>query len=460
MNMQASIIERVFIGLCFFWFVYLWIAFGTSIPYLDSGIDFLQAHDFYTGGIPLLGFHWASLHPPLKTAVVSVLFFLFGVSGRTYALFGLLLGSISCYSYYTIVKKNTTSLLFIAGMMMVFLLYPLGTAGMIGGFTDYALFTWCLLAWAGYCTNKRVVVIIASLCAVLTKEPGVLLPGSLIIAEFFHTYAAKSKIQWKYILVIFSTTLGLFVWLYILSLYGKGAWSDHILSEGYSSNGIIVALQNISSGGWNNPYALQNALHVFIMNFHWVYWIVAIVGLCIWVSVLFLHGKQQKIQRNALLPAGIFALFYVVLVLSFPTYAIPRYILPVSASLFIFLVYGMNGYWFIHKTWYVLCWAVLVFVSITGLYRSVDPLSLSIWNTLKLDNQTVYNMRDSQAGNDGITYNLQESFLQKQRTITIHNGMLKPTDCYQWRLYDPNNDKRIFSILAIPIVYSTIDCLH
>ena len=460
MKMGMSNIERIFIGLCFLWLVYVWVTFGSSIPYLDSGIDFLQAHDFYTGGIPLLGSYWASLHPPLKTTVVSMLFFLFGVSGRAYTLFGLLLGSISYFAFYTIVKKNTTSFLFLVGMMLIFLLYPLGIAGMIGGFTDYAVFTWCLLAWAGYCLNKRAVVVIASLFAVLTKESGVLLPGSLILAEFIHTYATKSKVQWKYILVISSTILGLFVWLYILSFYGKGAWSDHILFEGYSSNGIIAALQNIFLGGWKNPYALQNVLHVFIMNFHWVYWIISIMGVCIWMSSVFLHRKKYKIRRNALLPAGIFALFYIIFVLSFPTYAIPRYVLPVSASLFIFLLYGMKGYWRMHTIWYVICWAVLFVVSMAGLSRSIDPLSLRIWKPLKLDNQILYNMRDSFAGNDGITYNLQESFLHNQRTAVIRNGTLFPRDCYQWRLYDPNNDKRIFSILAIPVKHSTIDCLR
>lgn len=445
---------------CIIWFVFLWGKFGGTIPYLDSGIDFLQAHDFYSGGVPSLGLYWASLHPPLKMGVISAFFFFFGVSARAYSLFGLIVACISVYAYYTLVRKSTKSFWIIASMMIIFVLYPLGAAGMIGGFTDYALFTWCLLAWAGYVANNTFVVMIASLCAVLTKEPGILLPSSLIIAELIHASATKNKIQWKFILLTALTVVGLFVWLCILSLYGKGVWSDHILAKGYSSNGIVAAIQNIYTGGWNNPYALQNTLHLFVMNFHWVYWLVAVVGILVWVIFLLLHKQpEEQHRREALLPASIFALLYIALVLSFPTYAIPRYVLPVSASLFIFLLYGMKGYWSIHKVGYVLCWLTLVVISVTGLYRSVDPVSLGILKTLKLDNQILYNMRDQYAGNDGITYNLQEGWLLKTRTSLIEESILSPSDCYQWKLYDPNNDKRIFSILDVPVQRKSIDCL-
>lgn len=446
---------------CFIWFLFLWGLFGGSIPYLDSGIDFLQAHDFYSGGVQLLGLYWASLHPPLKMAVVSMFFFLFGTTSPVYALFGFVVACISSSAYFMIVRKSTKSVWVIASMMIIFVLYPMGVAGMIGGFTDYALFAWCLLAWAGYVTKRTYLVVIASLCAVLTKEPGILLPASLIIAYCLYALSTKSKIQWKFIFSIGVTTVGLFVWLGILSLYGKGAWSDHILATGYSSNGIIAALQNIYSGGWNNPYAFQNMLHLFVMNFHWVYWTMAVVGILAWGISQLLHQRPNADpQREALLPAGIFALLYSVLVLSFPTYAIPRYVLPVSASLFVFLLYAMNGFWHIHKAVYACCWGTLVIVSAIGLSRSSDPISLGIWKTMNIDNQGIYNMRDQYAGNDGITYNMQEAWIQKTRTSLIKAAMLFSSDCYQWKLYDPNNDKRIFTILHIPVQQKRIDCLR
>jgi len=443
---------------CLVWPLFLWMQFGGVIPYLDSGIDFLQAYDFYSGGLPALISHWASLHPPFKMTVVSILFFLFGSSSRAYALFGLLLGWIASCAYFVIVTKTIKSFWMIAGMMMIFLLYPLGVAGTIGGFTDYALFTWCLVAWAGYISNNTVVVFIASLCAVLTKEPGVFLPASLIIAELIQPTAIKRKIQWKFLISLAFTPVALFIWVGILSWYGKGAWSDHILAVGHFSNGMIASLQNISSGGWNNPYAFQNMLHVFVMNFQWVYWLVAIVGILL--ALFFCSKRPKHHPGEALLPAAIFAFLYIVFVLSFPTYAIPRYVLPVSASLLVFLLYSLRGYWFVHISLSVVCWLIVCGVSVMGLFFSIDPVSLGIWKTLTLENQTLYNMRDERAGNDGITYNIQEALLVKSRTKQIQQGLLQTRDCYQWKLYDPRNDKRIFSLFGVRPGHTFIDCLR
>jgi hypothetical protein len=95
-----------------------------------------------------------------------------------------------------------------------------------------------------------------------------------------------------------------------------------------------------------------------------------------------------------------------------------------------------------------------------GLFFSIDPVSLGIWKTLTLENQTLYNMRDERAGNDGITYNIQEALLVKSRTKQIQQGLLQTRDCYQWKLYDPRNDKRIFSLFGVRPGHTFIDCLR
>lgn len=102
---------------------------------------------------------------------------------------------------------------------------------------------------------------------------------------------------------------------------------------------------------------------------------------------------------------------------------------------------------------------MLVFY-IVGLTSSLDPIPKSLWGTMQVLGQTIYQTAPRLSGNDGITYNLQFLLLAKKRTGILQSKQptkLDSSDCF-WLKPDPVDDNITFEILELGNNPNLIQC--
>ena len=118
------------------------------------------------------------------------------------------------------------------------------------------------------------------------------------------------------------------MWYIFLKINGHGFWSDWNFSETSSRGPILTILTNIFSLKLFNQYAYQNWLQVMVLNFNWLFWIVIFAG----AVVTFRRYKEVLlfIKNKTVFTLLTFYLIYFAGVLSFQTYTIPRYALPLE----------------------------------------------------------------------------------------------------------------------------------
>src|SRR3989338_1271938 len=119
-----------------FFFIF-YLPFLKVIPYLDGNIDFVQAHDFYTGGFTKYFQNWASVHPPLKIILSSMLFVFFGFGVFAYNLLGLIFGVLGMLGMFGLAKKYGQKTAVFAVSFLV--TSPLFLATSVFSLTDFIL---------------------------------------------------------------------------------------------------------------------------------------------------------------------------------------------------------------------------------------------------------------------------------------------------------------------------------
>jgi hypothetical protein len=130
----------------------------------------------------------------------------------------------------------------------------------------------------------------------------------------------------------------------------------------------------------------------------------------------------------------LFIAAYSLIVLSFQTYTITRYILPLLP--FVYLL-AANALVRLKVSYIVLSFVLLA--SIASLVSSNDPVSNVIWNKYQVFGDSFYIRKND--GFDGITYNMQFLFISRQRNDIIQRGEEKG------KLNKLNIDAKTLSIL-------------
>ncbi|MCX6706127.1 MAG: hypothetical protein NTV24_03445, partial [Candidatus Woesebacteria bacterium] len=232
------------------------------------------------------------------------------------------------------------------------------------------------------------------------------------------------------------------IWFLFLKISGKTLWSDWNYSGTAGKGTISTILNNLLSLKIFNKYAYQNWLQLFVLNFNWVFWIIIILGI--------IKSRINLARNKTALSIFLFSFIYFISVLSFQTYTIPRYALPLEPYLYLALAYGSYKLSEKSKLLKVLISIFLVGITILRLFTSIDPISLRIWGKTKILGQNIYALNGNQSlsGFDGITYNLQYNLIAKKRTQVIFDKNHNTVDC-SWIFPDPNNDFKTIKILKL-----------
>lgn len=439
-------------------FVALYVPFLDILPYLDGNIDLVKSSDFYSGGIGRLLANWNSMHPPLKQILSSVSFGVFGVGQKSFNFIGLPFGLFGIIFIYLLARRltNTTSALTVS---FLFAIYPLYISAGIFSLVDFLLTVIILGALYFYSKQNYIFYSLFASLAFLTKETGILLALAVLVAEVAldikNLFRLKKRpginfLNW--ILVFFPFLVAL-AWDSFLKSKGGVLWQDWNFSGVSEKGSVYTVFHNILTFNFLNKYAYQNWQELLILNFNWVYTLLGTLGIIFLFSRKNFESlkdfiKDKKIYKSIFVII-LFCLLYFFTVLTFQTYTIPRYGLPLGPFLVMGASFSLLALLKSYKVTAVIALAFVILVSIVRLFLSVDPVSTKIWGLENVLGQKVYSLRTSLAGNDGITYNIQYLQIAKKRSDKIlGREKITKEDCY-WLFPDPNNENKMINILSL-----------
>ncbi len=432
----------------------LFLPFIKTIPYLDGNIDFVKSYDFYAGGFTQLFANWSSVHPPFKEYLTLIFFKIFGLSAFPYILLGFIFGILAIIIYYLLVKTLFNDR--VAQISSVLLsACPIFIAVGIFTLTDFLLTSVFLITLYFYSKNRLLLYSIFASLAYLTKETGLVLAVSVLIIETIFLFKQFSFKRLSDKLIILLPFLVNYLWIYFTKINNKALWSDWNFADTASRGTLYTIFNNLITLNILNPYAYQNWLQLFVLNFNWVYWLIIIIGLAFTVYKYGLKNIFFAIIRNQHLKSilVIFLTFagYFMAVLSFQTYTIPRYALPLYPFLLLGAAVSIYKIKDILKFPEIYIYLATIPFLLISLFTSIDPISKHYWGTTNVLGQNLYGVNRSLDGNDGITYNLQYVLIANKRSKFLmkkEGNLFSANDC-SWLLADPNNDFKTFKILNI-----------
>ncbi len=429
-----------------------------SIPYLDGNIDFVKTYDYATGGLDLLLKNWNSVHPPFKEFITTIFFNLFGINATTYTLPGFVFGIIGILGFYQLTKqlagKPTAK---ISSMLLA--TSPLYLSVGIFGLTDFYLAIFVVLSFYFLVSEKYVLYILTAIIACLTKETGLTLVASVLVVEAI--YKIKDMLQKKFSISLSTRFLFLlapfavsYIWIWFLQSHNKGVWGDWNFSQTADQGTLYTIFHNVITFSFLNEYAYQNWLHLFVLNFNWVLTLAFITGVLMVIKKL---GQQKMLallidpstKIKVIISMILFSFLYLISVLSFQTYTITRYVLPLIPLLLLGVSWALVSVIKLKPN--ILVAIGIVFIPLQ-LFFSVDPISTKLWGKTTILGEKFYAVNQHLSGNDGITYNMQYNRLIMKRTqkILLPNELNSQIldDCY-WIFPDPNNDNKTIKILGL-----------
>lgn len=406
-------------------YIILYTPFLGITPYHDGSKEFSFSYNLYIGHYLS---NWIPFQPPFKLILSSLFFYFFGFDSYTYL--GLCLGALGIAVLFLIARE-----LFDRKVALWSAIF-LATSGLylsngIFSMTDFVVAVLILLSFYFYIRSYFWLYGIIVSCAVLTKETVLVFPISVFIVYLW----TQKKLRFSLILP-FLTFLG---WLWFLYATGHQPWNDWNFSSTANQGSLYTVIHNLLTFQFLNRFAYENWRHLFIFNFDWFFWILAGFG----IVYLFRKKKMFKNKANFLIIA-LYGFFYIIAVLSFQTFPITRYILPLLPFVYLFaglgLVTILNAikieYW---KYWAI---AIVVLVIFMELFTSDDPVSNFFWGKTNFLGEEVYVSK--LGGLDAMTYNMQFLLFAKKRDELIRSG-----DCEK----NPDLEYRpaIFTLLHIPL---------
>ncbi|HSX08911.1 MAG TPA: glycosyltransferase family 39 protein [Candidatus Saccharimonadales bacterium] len=371
----------------------LFIPYLFLVPSNDGNLEFTLSSQWLHGQNI---FYLISFHPPFKLILFSIFFKLFGYS--SFGFVGLLLGLTGVTAVYFIAKKLFDEKVALLSSLL------LATSGLyisvaLFSVHDFVMTVLMILAFAFYVNSRYVWYAIFICLAILTKETAIFMALGIIFTDV----VLRKKVSFS----LFTPIIILFWYVEFVHFSGYHLWNDWNFSPTAKEGSAATMINNILTLQLFNKYAWENMLHLFIFNFNWVYWVFVIASL--------FYVKTKELKQH-LVTIGIFVGLFTLLVLTFQTFTINRYILPLIPFVYLFASYAVFKLKFSK-----LLISLLLITSVVSLFFSIDPVSNLIWQKTQVLDQNLY-LNKKLDGDDGITYNMQYLNLMKERTTMIKNG--------------------------------------
>lgn len=385
-------------------FTALFIPYLYLIPGNDGNLEYLFAYHTQHGD----HFNnWLLTHPPFKLFLFILFFNLFGYMAIGYV--GLLMGIAGIVALYFLAKTLFDEK---TALLSSLLLALSGLYSSIGIFSinDFVMTVLLLVAFAFYSKSKHTWYVIFASLAVFTKETAILFACSVLVAEFLFTKRVK--------LIHFLPFVFLIGWMVFLQQSGHTLWNDYNFSQTADKGIIVTILNNLFTFQFLNQYAYGNWLHLFVFNFNWVFWLLA----------LFSFRYIKNLRRKEFVVIGLFIVAFTLTILSLQTFTINRYTLPILPFVYLFAGVTLSRM----PCKYVVI-PIVIIISLLSYFTSNDPVSNTIWPKTDVLGEKIY-LNVKMDGYDGISYNNQYLEIMKRRTELLHTGKC---DLPHMLAYDP-----------------------
>lgn len=452
----VEFLKKHFVFIPLLIFVLLISPFLTTLPYLDGNIDFVMSEQFYRGGVQEYISGKASVHPPLKMLITASSYSMLGVQPLAYTLPWLLIGIFSIavvYKLGTILWDETAGR--IASLLLA--LYPLFLANALFGMTDFLLSVWLLCSVLAYAKKNYLALTMFLLLVISTKETGMILVGSFIFVEISLLFFEKQTVNRKLfqLFLLFLPVVAYLGWGVFLSSIGSKTWNDWNFSSHPERSATQTIFFNLMTGEMFNKYAAQHWKQLFLLNANWL--MIAITfAVGIWKTVSNIkYVKREKLKvflitHKPHLVLALFAISYSLTVLTFQTYTIPRYTLPVGVVLVVVFSGAVSMILSKRKLVGAGILILTFVVMMANLFASVDPLARRTWGKITVFDQPVYDLPGNLSGSDGIAYNYQFFLFARERSNAVKkaDGQVLHNDCY-WIFPDKNNDLKMITAFGL-----------
>ena len=186
------------------------------------------------------------------------------------------------------------------------------------------------------------------------------------------------------------------LWRLVLKLEGGDAWHTWITSERADEGPFVVALRAMfgMERGLNLRQNLANGL---ILNWLWVPALLSLTTLRVRLA-----ARDASRQRAVALIGGL-AVMFTWTTLTFPTFSVPRYATPLTLLVLLIIFVGL-GLWPRRARPFVV--AALLITAMLGAWSPTDPVSRSLWHTVSIGGERVYDTPWEARGPDRSVYNL------------------------------------------------------
>ncbi len=433
------------------------------LPLRDGNIDFVKSYYFFKGGFSLYFSQFNSIHPPLKELLTAFIFRITGVHSLAYNMLGYIAGIIGIISAYYI-GKHMIDKTFAIFFSVALSIQPLFISTSIFALTDYLLTCFLLLCCALFLTKKRVLFSLSLTLLVLTKETGLIALLIFFIIDIFPIKKTFLK-NLLFLLPYGLPTSVYLLWSWFLYVSQKSAWKEYIFSETAQHGSFYTILNNLLSFKFINLFFLTHVQQVLFLSFLWILLLISVFFILRYLIVgenrqdfkLFLASGSRN--SKLFLFMFLFSATYIICVLSFQTFTIPRYELPII-PFFLFLF--LTSVWTI-KNKYIKRFFIYIFFLflVVGLFFSIDIIGRHIWGTQVYFGQKIYNTEKTISGNDGVTYNMQFLLASRQRTTRIqwhkNNNIPVPFSECKVLFPDPKNDRITMQLLGFENISSCLN---
>lgn len=404
------------------YFISVFPYFGES-PSLDPMVIYRESTQFFNGGIKEIISNGTRIHPPLIYLLNFIAFSIFGKNPTSYNLVGTMvffLGSIFLY----FIIKNMFGIKTAIPMIILLFLNPFVNINSFYLMNDMLILTGTILAIGFYSYGRKKLFSATLALMVLMKETAYVIIFSFFLISFLKIIIKKEYIRDKLretarmILLFLPAILVFLAWSYFLKSLGTTEWREPFFGAN-NQNSYMIVIENLYKLKIFNVFLFENLSNALILNFQWIYLLGLVLFGLLHRREKFLFTNQQKDFCQILIAINI---LYIFLIFPFPTWTIPRYILPFLIPFFFFLAYFISR--IRNPRLYSMTIIIFFILALINNYFSLDPLSLEIGKA-EIINQTFYDIRSPHGGPDMIIYNTQFLDLTKSQNNIIKDAINK-----------------------------------
>lgn len=410
-------------------FTFLFLPFVDTPACWDEGYERGLTNIFYEHGIKAYSMNNLA-HPAFKPFLVSIFYKIGGFNQLSYNTAGLVVGYVGIIGIYLLSKSLFNKNVAVLASLLLST-FPLFLANSIFNLNDYLITVLIVAALYFYLKNKVFLYILSVSSAVLTKETAAILPVCIFAIECIFNFRSKQFFKknflMKLVLLLFPL-LVLFTWNKFAELNGRTSSWNWNMPKG---SAYMTIINNLITFNIFTKYAKAHISKLLFLNFNWIHWLIISTGIGVLVKDMGFKKIKERIlsgrqKEKTLLVMFLFVAIYIATVLTLQIPPAARYHLPVIPFLLIGVSFVVNR--FMKK---IPVYAILVFslINFVGLFFSIDPISIKLWNHEFMEGQHVYT---KSIGDDQLVYNLQYLFILKQRKNTIISQHRKTGESIKW----------------------------